>query len=127
MLITLIELAYVAAAILFILGMKRLQSPTTARTGNQVASVGMLLAVVATLFLYEILSPIEMIAGLAIGGAIGVLLARKVEMTGMPELIAAFNGFGGLASWSTARTAVPPFAPESSRPTEPSAPPQSLP
>ncbi len=95
---TLIELAYVAAAVLFILGMKRLQSPTTARSGNQMAAVGMLVAIVATLFLYDVLSPVEMIGGLAIGGAIGVLLARRVEMTGMPELVAAFNGFGGLAS-----------------------------
>ncbi|MEX0601186.1 MAG: NAD(P)(+) transhydrogenase (Re/Si-specific) subunit beta, partial [Rhodothermales bacterium] len=95
---TFIELAYVAAAILFILGMKRLQSPTTARAGNQMAAAGMLVAVVATLFLHDILSPVEMISGLVIGGGIGVLLARKVEMTGMPELVAAFNGFGGLAS-----------------------------
>ncbi len=95
---TLIELAYVAAAILFILGMKRLQSPTTARTGNQMAASGMLVAVVATLFLHEIVSPVEMVAGLAIGGAIGAILARRVEMTGMPELVAVFNGFGGGAS-----------------------------
>jgi NAD(P) transhydrogenase subunit beta len=95
---SLIVLAYVAAAILFILGMKRLQSPTTARAGNQMAAVGMLVAVVATLFLHEILSPIEMLGGLVIGGGVGTYLARKVEMTGMPELVAAFNGFGGLAS-----------------------------
>ncbi len=95
---TTIELAYLAAAILFILGMKRLQSPTTARSGNQMAAAGMLVAVVATLFLYDILTPIEMLVGLIVGGAIGAVLARRVEMTGMPELVAAFNGFGGLAS-----------------------------
>lgn len=95
---TLIELAYLGAAVLFILGMKRLQSPATARTGNQLAAAGMLLAVVATLFLHRILTPIEMIVGLVIGAGIGVVLARRVEMTGMPELVAVFNGFGGLAS-----------------------------
>jgi len=95
---TLTELAYLGAAILFILGMKRLQSPATARVGNQLAAAGMLLAVVATLFLHRILTPVEMIAGLAIGAAVGAVLARRVEMTGMPELVAVFNGFGGLAS-----------------------------
>jgi len=94
---TLIDLTYLIAAALFIFGLKRLQSPKTARGGNQLAAFGMLLAVVATLFLHEIVTPIEMIAGLVIGGAIGAVLARRVEMTAMPELVAAFNGFGGLA------------------------------
>lgn len=95
---TLIEFAYLGAAVLFILGMKRLQSPATARTGNQLAAAGMLVAVIATLFLHRILTPIEMLAGLVIGAGIGAVLARRVEMTGMPELVAVFNGFGGLAS-----------------------------
>ncbi|MFO7315303.1 NAD(P)(+) transhydrogenase (Re/Si-specific) subunit beta, partial [Rhodothermus marinus] len=95
---TLIDLTYLIAAALFIFGLKRLQSPQTARTGNQLAAFGMLLAVVATLFLHKIVTPVEMIAGLVIGGAIGAVLARRVEMTAMPELVAAFNGFGGLAS-----------------------------
>ncbi|NBC15899.1 MAG: NAD synthetase, partial [Bacteroidetes bacterium] len=93
-----INLAYLGSAILFILGLKRLQSPTTAREGNTLSSLGMLVAVVATLFLYDLLSIEKMIAGFAIGGIIGVVLARRVEMTAMPELVAAFNGFGGLAS-----------------------------
>ena len=95
---TLIELAYLVSAGLFIVGLKRLQSPTTARRGNMLASGGMLVAVVATLFLYEILSPWMMILGLLLGGGIGAVLARQVEMTAMPELVAVFNGFGGLAS-----------------------------
>ena len=103
---TLIELSYLVAAILFIVGMKRLQSPTTARGGNQLAAVGMLLAVVATLFLHRILTPVEMLAGLVIGTALGAFMARKVEMTGMPELVAAFNGFGGLASALVAATEI---------------------
>ncbi len=98
MLTDFIDLAYLLAAILFIYGLKRLQSPATARWGNQLAAIGMLIAVVATLFIQQILTPIEMIAGLVIGSAVGVVLARRVEMTGMPELVAAFNGFGGLAS-----------------------------
>ena len=94
----LIELVYLLSAALFIIGLKRLQSPTTARRGNQLAALGMLLAVVATLFLQKILTPIEMIGGFVVGGLLGVILARRVKMTGMPELVAAFNGFGGLAS-----------------------------
>ena len=93
-----ILLAYLAAAVLFILGMKRLQSPATARAGNRQAALGMLVAVVATLLIQEILSPVEMIAGCAVGATIGLLLARRVAMTSMPELVAVFNGFGGLAS-----------------------------
>ena len=94
----LINLAYLLAAALFILGLKRLSSPGTARRGNQMAAIGMLIAVVATLFLHRIVSPAEMLGGLVVGSAIGAFLARRIEMTSMPELVAAFNGFGGLAS-----------------------------
>lgn len=93
-----INLAYLASAVLFIFGLKRQQSPATARTGNVLSSLGMLVAVVATLFLYDILDPWMIIGGLVLGGGIGAALARQVEMTAMPELVAAFNGFGGLAS-----------------------------
>jgi len=93
-----IDLTYLLSAVLFIFGLKRMQSPVTARTGNALASLGMLVAVVATLFLQEILSWPMIIAGLVLGGGIGVVLARTVEMTAMPELVAVFNGFGGLAS-----------------------------
>ena len=93
-----INLAYLASAVLFIFGLKRQQSPATARTGNVLSSLGMLVAVVATLFLYDILDPWMIIGGLVLGGGIGAVLARQVEMTAMPELVAAFNGFGGLAS-----------------------------
>jgi NAD(P) transhydrogenase subunit beta len=93
-----IKIAYLVSAILFIFGMKRLQSPATARGGNQLAAVGMLVAVAATLISKSIVTPAEMIAGLVVGGAVGAFLARRVEMTGMPELVAAFNGFGGAAS-----------------------------
>ncbi len=94
----LIDLSYLIAAVLFILGLKKLTSPATARRGNQLAALGMLIAVVATLFMSQILTPAEMLGGLVVGAGIGALLAKRVEMTGMPELVAAFNGFGGLAS-----------------------------
>ncbi|PSQ78233.1 MAG: NAD synthetase [Bacteroidetes bacterium QH_7_62_13] len=93
-----VDLTYLLSAVLFIFGLKRMQSPVTARTGNALASLGMLVAIVATLFLHEILSWPMILAGVVLGGGIGVVLARSVEMTAMPELVAVFNGFGGLAS-----------------------------
>ena len=98
MTLVLVQLAYLLAAILFIVGLKRQQSPSTARAGNRMAAMAMLVAVVVTLFSQAILTPTEMIVGLLLGGALGLLLARRIEMTAMPELVAAFNGFGGLAS-----------------------------
>ncbi|MFT5142474.1 MAG: NAD(P) transhydrogenase subunit beta [Rhodothermales bacterium] len=97
-LLELIDVAYLVAGILFITGLKQLTSPATARKGNQLAAIGMLIAIVATLFVKQILTPAEMLGGLIVGTAIGIFLAKRVEMTGMPELVAAFNGFGGIAS-----------------------------
>ena len=94
----LIDIAYLVSGIMFIYGLKRLQSPATARKGNKLAAIGMLVAVVATLFLQELLTPVQMLIGIVIGSAIGAMFAKRVEMTGMPELVAAFNGFGGIAS-----------------------------
>ena len=96
--VTLQGFLYLIAAVLFIIGLKRLTSPATARTGNQYASVGMLLAIVVTLFDAGIIGYGAIVAGLVVGGAIGAYLARRVAMTAMPELVAAFNGFGGGAS-----------------------------
>ena len=95
---TLINIAYLVAASLFIFGMKRLQSPATARQGNRLSAIAMFIAVLATLFVANILTPVEMLLGVVIGGGIGVVLARRVELTSMPELVGALNGFGGLAS-----------------------------
>ena len=95
---SLIVYAYLLAAVLFILGMRRLNSPATARSGNQLSSVGMLIAVVATLLQREILAPWMIVGGLALGAAIGAFLATRVQMTSMPEMVAALNGFGGGAS-----------------------------
>ena len=92
------ELLYLGAAVLFIFGLKQLSSPRTARRGNMLASAGMLLALVVTLVNMEDVGWGPVIAGLAVGGAIGAVLAVRVKMTSMPELVAAFNGFGGVAS-----------------------------
>ena len=94
----LINIAYLAAAVLFILGLKGLTSPRTAVRGNRLGATGMLLAMLATLADKQIVS-FELIAvGLAIGTVIGLIWAIKVQMTAMPQLVAAFNGFGGGAS-----------------------------
>ncbi len=89
--------AYIVASILFILGLKRLGSAATARQGNLLSAVGMLLALVATL-IDSGFSWGWILAGMVIGGAIGGYAAKKVEMTGMPEMVALFNGSGGIAS-----------------------------
>lgn len=93
----LINISYIIASVLFIFGIKMLGSADTAKKGNLISALGMLLAVVVTL-LESGLSYSWIIAGLVIGSAIGVFAAKKVQMTGMPELVALFNGFGGLAS-----------------------------
>lgn len=95
---TLINVAYLIASIVFILGLKGLTHPRTAVRGNLMGAIGMLIAVVVTLFSKEIVSPTYIAIGLAVGSLIGIVLAAKIEMTSMPELVAIFNGFGGLAS-----------------------------
>ena len=93
----LINVAYIIAAILFIMGIKMLGSAITAVRGNRISSLGMLLAVVVTL-LRSGLDYQFIILGLIVGGIIGLIAAKRVQMTGMPELVALFNGFGGMAS-----------------------------
>ncbi len=92
------NLVYVVAASLFIVGLKKMSSPKTARGGNAIGSLGMLIAVVVTLAAFDILHWWQIIIGMIIGGAVGAWWARTVEMTGMPQLVALFNGFGGVAS-----------------------------
>ncbi len=94
----LIQAGYILAAVLFILGLKSLGKPRTAVRGNALGASGMLLAVVVTLTDNKILSFWQLGLGLVVGALIGGLLATQVQMTGMPELVALFNGFGGLAS-----------------------------
>lgn len=93
-----IQLLYLVATAFFIRGLKLLNSPATARKGNQLAAVGMLIGVVVTLFDLQIVSFELIIGGVVLGGLIGAVAAKKVEMTSMPELVAIFNGFGGASS-----------------------------
>ena len=90
-------LLYLVAAIAFILGLKRLGSPRTARSGNTIAAAGMLMAVIVTLVDAEV-SWAVLGSGLAVGAIVGGFAAVRVKMTSMPQLVAAFNGFGGIAS-----------------------------
>lgn len=94
----LIQLVYLVATGIFIIGIKRLGSPATARSGNQLAALGMFIGVVVTLFDQQIITYEYIIAGIIVGAAIGATAAKKVEMTAMPEMVAIFNGFGGGAS-----------------------------
>ena len=95
------SLGYMLSAALFIFGLKKLGHPRTAPRGNQLGALGMLVAVLTTVLDMQLAGGAEwtlVIAGLAIGSLIGYWMAVKVEMTGMPELVALFNGFGGAAS-----------------------------
>jgi NAD(P) transhydrogenase subunit beta len=92
------QLAYLLSAVLFILGLKRLSHPDTARGGNQLAAIGMLLAIVATLVGEQMMTWQWIIGGLIIGAVVGGFMARLVKMTAMPQMVGLFNGFGGLAS-----------------------------
>lgn len=94
---TFVNLSYIAAAILFVYGIKMLGKADTARKGNQVSSIGMALAIIVTL-LNQGLDYKLVLGGIALGSVIGFVAAKRVQMTGMPELVALFNGFGGLAS-----------------------------
>ncbi len=93
-----IEVTYLLSSILFIFGIKKLGSPKTAVRGNQLAGLGMLLAIVATLVDKHIVTYEWIIIGLVIGSLIGAVLAIKVQMTGMPQMVGLLNGFGGAAS-----------------------------
>ena len=93
-----INLAYIGAAALFVFGLKKLASPATARRGNALSSIGMLVAIVVTLTSREIVSYEWIAAGAIVGAVIGAVVARLVGMTSMPEMVALFNGSGGAAS-----------------------------
>jgi NAD(P) transhydrogenase subunit beta len=92
------NVAYIFAAILFIVGLKQLGSPATARNGNRMSASAMLIAVLATVIGNDIASWEFILGGIIVGSAIGAYSARKVEMTAMPQMVAIFNGFGGAAS-----------------------------
>jgi NAD(P) transhydrogenase subunit beta len=95
---TWVQLAYLVAAVLFILALKGLSSPKTARTGNLLGAGGAVLAVVVTLFAESWDHLGLIVAGIVVGSAVAVPLARRVAMTSMPQLVALFNGVGGGAA-----------------------------
>tara|TARA_B100000073_G_scaffold202319_1_gene167627 strand:+ start:11483 stop:12871 length:1389 start_codon:yes stop_codon:yes gene_type:complete len=91
------ELGYIVAATLFIFGLKMLSKEDTAARGNLVSSIGMLIAVLVTLI--KVIDPYLILLAMTIGAGIGSLFALKVKMTSIPEMVALFNGFGGLSSF----------------------------
>ena len=94
-------LAYLAAAALFIYGIRRLRTPETARSGNTLAAVGMVIALIATIFVADIdnvLSVGQISVGVLVGSVLGAVAAQRVQMTAMPQMVAAFNGVGGGAA-----------------------------
>ena len=92
------QFSYLLASVLFILGLKLLGSAKTARRGNQYSMFGMGLAIVITLIISGIVGPVQIIVGMVVGGLIGGIIAKRIEMTSMPQMVALFNGFGGIAS-----------------------------
>ena len=95
---TIMALAYLIAAALFIVGIKYMSSPATARKGNLIGAIGMFLAIVVTLLDRQIIDYTWILVGIVVGSTIGAISARKVQMTGMPQMVGIFNGFGGGAS-----------------------------
>src|SRR3989338_1294705 len=94
----LINISYLISAVLFIIGLKMLSSPKSARVGNSYSAIGMLIAICATLLDKQVISFEFIVLGLIIGSAIGVFLSVAVKMTQMPQMVGLLNGFGGLAS-----------------------------
>ncbi len=92
------NILYLISASMFILGIKRLASPATARNGNRLSSIAMLIAIIVTALKYTDTNIQWIIIGLIIGSFIGVILSKYVQMTAMPQLVAVFNAFGGAAS-----------------------------
>jgi len=107
---TLIQFSFVVAAALFIYGLKQLGSPATARRGNLISSTGMLIAIVSALVDQGIVEYQFILIGIALGSIVGVAAARLVQMTSMPEMVALFNGFGGMASLLVGWAALSPAA-----------------
>src|SRR5690606_25816664 len=93
-----VALAYLASGVLFILALRGLSSPSTSRRGNRFGMAGMLIAVLTTLVTHEIAGLPEILAAIAVGGAVGFIIARRIAMTAMPQLVAAFHSLVGLAA-----------------------------
>jgi len=93
-----VALAYLVAGVFFILALRGLSSPATSRTGNRFGMIGMAVAVVTTLVTHDISNIVEILIAIAIGAVIGLVIARRIAMTAMPELVAAFHSLVGLAA-----------------------------
>ena len=104
--INIVNLIYLASAILFIVGQKNLSSPSTAVRGNLLAATGMLIAIIVTLLNQKIITYEIIIIGIILGALIGTITAVKVPMTAMPQFVASLNGFGGGASTLVASSAL---------------------
>jgi H+-translocating NAD(P) transhydrogenase subunit beta len=107
-----IAISYLISSVFFIMGIKKLSSPRTARRGNFYSATGMFIAVVVTLLDQHVLTYEWIIIGMIIGGTIGAVMAVKVEMTGMPQMVGLLNGFGGLASALVALSEFNKLAPD---------------
>src|SRR3954469_21466423 len=92
------DFAYLATIIAFILALRFLSSPATARRGNWIGAIGMLIAIAVTFAQESVVSYWEILVGMAIGGTFGAVAARRVKMTAMPQMVALFNGVGGGAA-----------------------------
>ncbi len=115
---SIIEVTYLVAAVLLIIGLKRLSSPATARSGNRLAAVGVLLALLVTLLDNGVISYGGIIIGVIIGGGLGIIAGRKVQMTAMPQMVGLLNGLGGgtaalvsLAEYMRLAREAPPVGP----------------
>ncbi|TNE49802.1 MAG: NAD synthetase, partial [Sphingomonadales bacterium] len=93
-----VAVAYLASGVLFILALRGLSSPTTSRAGNRFGMIGMLIAVVTTLVTHDIANIAEIGIAIFLGGIVGFTIARRIAMTQMPELVAAFHSLVGLAA-----------------------------
>src|SRR5688500_11415499 len=98
--LSILTLCYLVGSVTFIIGLKMLSNPASARNGNLLAAAGMAIAIVGTIFLYEeegkkLGNYAWIFGGILIGGVIGTLTAKKVKMTAMPEMVSMFNGMGG--------------------------------
>ena len=93
-----VMLAYLVAGVCFILALRGLSHPTTSQRGNRAGMLGMAIAVATTLAVHEIASLPEIIVAMAIGGGIGLVIARRIQMTAMPQLVAAFHSLVGMAA-----------------------------
>src|SRR2546428_8633463 len=110
------DFAYLATIVAFILALKFLSNPATARRGNWIGAVGMLVAIAVTFAQKSVVSYWEIVVGMAIGGSFGAVAARRVKMTAMPQMVALFNGVGGGAAAPDSPAEVHHLAPAAGRP-----------